>query len=164
MKLVPPHKVLPYFYRCVTVAIEYYDGWCPCLKTPGSVAPAHTREAELSHEAPLLSLPESGKPAMRAAVKLAMHSASVNPDLQGLSTVLPNGYLPYLQNVEQPRQRHPMIYLALQRSRDQLMRQEDNLPSFDRAGLNASRVITNFRIFRCEAQHQNDFIRTNLWL
>jgi hypothetical protein len=63
---------------------------------------------------------------MRATVKLTMHSASVNPDLQGLSTVLPNGYLTYLQNVEQPRHRHPMIYLALKRSRDRLMRQEDN--------------------------------------
>jgi hypothetical protein len=71
MKLVPPHQVLPYFYRCVTVAIEYYDGWCPCLKTPGSVLSpgpvasrqtmasarrprtrARTaREPELSHEA-----------------------------------------------------------------------------------------------------------------
>lgn len=71
MKLVPTHSLLPYFYRCVTVAIEYYDGWCPCLKTPGSVlSPGpvasrqtmasarrpHTRartarEPELSHEA-----------------------------------------------------------------------------------------------------------------
>ena len=60
------------------------------------------------------------------SIRLNPNAGPTYPDLQGLSTVLPNGYLTYLQNVEQSRHRHPMIYLALKRSRDRLMRQADN--------------------------------------